>query len=99
MKNLKVIFMGTPDFSVPVLETLIKNCNVIGVVTQPDKEVGRKKEIKFSPIKEVALNNGIKVIQPIKIKNEHDEINCLVGKVAHYCFIAYFAHSLAPSKL
>ena len=45
MKNKNVVFMGTPDFSVPVLEMLIKNVNVIMVVTQPDKEVGRKKEL------------------------------------------------------
>ena len=70
MKNLKVVFMGTPDFSVPVLQGLIDNCNVIGVVTQPDKEVGRKKEIEFSPIKKLALANNIKVLQPEKIRTE-----------------------------
>ncbi len=74
MKNLKVIFMGTPEFCVPILESLIKECDVIAVVTKPDKEVGRKKEIVYSPIKKVALNNNIKVIQPIKIRNEYQEI-------------------------
>ena len=74
MKDLKVIFMGTPDFCVPILESLIINCNVIAVVTQPDKEVGRKKEIKFSPIKETALKHNIKVLQPIKIREEYEEI-------------------------
>lgn len=74
MKDLKIIFMGTPDFSVPVLEKLIENCNVIGVVTQPDKEVGRKKEVKPSPIKVTALNNNIKVFQPEKIRNDYKEI-------------------------
>ena len=74
MKDLKVVFMGTPDFSVPVLQGLIDNCNVIGVVTQPDKEVGRKKEIEFSPIKKLALKNNIKVLQPIKIRNEFQDV-------------------------
>ena len=74
LKNLKVVFMGTPDFCVPILESLIDNCNVIGVVTQPDKEVGRKKEIKFTPIKEVAIKHNIKVFQPIKIRKEYDDI-------------------------
>lgn len=74
MKDLKVIFMGTPEFCVPILESLIKECDVIAVVTKPDKEVGRKKEIIYSPIKKVALNNNIKVIQPIKIRNEYQEI-------------------------
>lgn len=74
MKNLKVLFMGTPDFSVNVLQGLIDNCCVVGVVTQPDKEVGRKREIKFSPVKELALKNDIKVFQPINIKKEYDEL-------------------------
>ena len=68
LKDLKIVFMGTPDFSVNVLEALINNCNVIGVVTQPDKIVGRKKELSFSPIKKIALKNNIKVFQPTKIK-------------------------------
>lgn len=74
MKDLKVIFMGTPDFCVPILKALSEKCNVIAVVTQPDKEVGRKKEIIYSPIKKTAINLGIKVLQPIKIKEEYKEI-------------------------
>lgn len=74
MKDLKVIFMGTPEFCVPILEALIINCNVIAVVTQPDKEVGRKKEIVFSPIKTLALKHDIKLLQPIKIKEDYEEI-------------------------
>lgn len=74
MKDLKVIFMGTPDFCVPILKALSEKCNVIAVVTQPDKEVGRKKEIIYSPIKKTAINLGIKVLQPVKIKEEYKEI-------------------------
>lgn len=74
MKDLKVIFLGTPEFSVPILNTLIDNCNVIGVVTQPDKEVGRKREIEFSPVKKVALEHNIKVFQPEKIRVEFQDI-------------------------
>lgn len=70
MKDLKVVFMGTPEYSVPVLQGLIENYNVVGVVTQPDKEVGRHKELTFSPIKKLALENNIKVVQPIKIRND-----------------------------
>lgn len=70
----KVIFMGTPDFAVPVLNTLIKLTDVVLVVTQPDKEVGRNHELSYSPIKKVALENNIKVFQPVKIKNELDEV-------------------------
>src|SRR5574344_91016 len=74
MSKLKIVFMGTPEFAVNILDGLIENYDVIGVVTQPDKEVGRKKEIKFSLIKEVALQHNIKVFQPIKIRNEYEDI-------------------------
>lgn len=74
MKNLKVIFMGTPDFSVNVLNSLIHNTNVIGVVTQPDKLVGRKQVLSQSAVKKVAIENNIKVLQPTKIKEEYQSI-------------------------
>ena len=69
---MRVIFMGTPLFSVPILEGLIENYDVIAVVTQPDKEVGRGHEVEASPIKKLALENNIKVVQPVKIRNEYD---------------------------
>ena len=74
MNKLKIVFMGTPEFSVEVLNKLIDNYDVIGVVTQPDKEVGRNHEIKFSPVKEVALKNDIRVFQPTNIKKEYQDI-------------------------
>ena len=70
----KIVFMGTPDFSVPVLQGLIDNYDVIGVVTQPDKEVGRKQELVYSPIKKLALEHGIKVLQPAKIRVEYQDV-------------------------
>ena len=74
MKELKVVFMGTPDFSVPVLKMLISNTNVIGVVTQPDKPVGRSGKISITPVKEVAQEYNIPVYQPYKIKEEYKDI-------------------------
>lgn len=74
MRNTKVIFMGTPDFAVPVLEGLLENTNVIMVVTQPDKEVGRHHELAPTPVKKVALEHNIPVYQPRKIRNEYEEI-------------------------
>ena len=71
---LKIVFMGTPTFSVPILEALIEKYDVIGVVTQPDKKVGRKQEIVYSPVKECALKHNIKVFQPVKIRTEYEEI-------------------------
>ena len=72
MKDLRVVFMGTPNFSVPVLQALIENCNVVGVVTQPDKEVGRHNVVEASPIKKLALQNNIKVVQPEKIRKDYE---------------------------
>lgn len=74
LKDLRVVFMGTPEFCVPILEFIINNYNCIGVVTQPDKQVGRKKEIIYSPIKEIALKHNVKVLQPVKIKSEYQDI-------------------------
>lgn len=71
---LKIVFMGTPEFSVPILEALIEKYDVIGVVTQPDKEVGRKRELKPSPVKECALRHNLKLFQPVKIRQEYQEI-------------------------
>lgn len=74
MKDKKVVFMGTPDFAVPVLEALIENTNVVLVVSQPDKNVGRHKELTETPIKKVALKYGIEVFQPIKIKEDYKRV-------------------------
>ena len=66
--------MGTPEFSVPVLEMLDENTNVVLVVTQPDKESGRGHEIKFSPVKKYAVEHNIEVYQPTKIRNDFEYI-------------------------
>lgn len=66
---MKVIFMGTPDFSVPCLEALIKTEEVVGVFTQPDKPKGRGYELTPPPVKVCAENNGIPVFQPTSMRN------------------------------
>jgi len=71
---MRIVFMGTPEFSVPILKNLIEKHDVILVVTQPDKPVGRKRILTPPPIKEVALEHGIEVFQPIKIRNEFQKI-------------------------
>jgi methionyl-tRNA formyltransferase len=71
MKDYRVVFMGTPEYSVPVLKGLIDNYNVVGVVTQPDKEAGRGHEVLYSPIKMLALENNIKVVQPVKVREDY----------------------------
>ena len=74
MKDLKVIFMGTPTFSVPILEALIENTNVILVVSQPDREKNRKGELLPTPTKMLAEKHNIEVYQPIKIRKEYEKI-------------------------
>lgn len=66
---MKVVFMGTPDFAVGTLKALIESKHeVIAVVTQPDKPKGRGKAVQFTPIKEVAVQAGITVLQPKKVR-------------------------------
>ncbi|MCX6743639.1 MAG: methionyl-tRNA formyltransferase, partial [Candidatus Parcubacteria bacterium] len=68
-KEIKVIFMGTPEFSAPILNALIEKYKVIAVVTQPDKKVGRKQIVTPSPIKKIAVANKIEVLQPAFLKD------------------------------
>ena len=85
MKDKRIIFMGTPDFAVPVLEKLIANYQVIMVVTQPDAFVGRKKELVYSPIKKLALNHQIPVFQPLKIRTDYQPITDLQPDIIITC--------------
>ncbi len=68
---MKIVFMGTPEFSVPILEALVRGGHqVIAVVTQPDKPKGRGKAVQVTPVKEKALKLGIPVYQPVKARDE-----------------------------
>jgi methionyl-tRNA formyltransferase len=70
-KELRIIFMGTPEFAVPSLEILVQNSyNVVAVVTAPDKPAGRGLKLKESPVKEAAVRLQIPVLQPEKLKSE-----------------------------
>lgn len=65
----KLVFMGTPAFSATVLEGLLtdESYKIVAVVTQPDRAVGRKKEIRITPVKEVALAHNLPIYQPEKL--------------------------------
>ncbi len=65
---MRVIFMGTPDFAVASLEALLREHEVLAVITQPDKPKGRGKKLAFSPVKEYALAHGLAVLQPERVK-------------------------------
>jgi methionyl-tRNA formyltransferase len=69
-KNLRIIFMGTPEFAVASLDALVKaGCNIIAVVTAPDKAAGRGMQLQQSAIKKYAVENKLKVLQPEKLKD------------------------------
>ena len=76
-RNLKIVFMGTPDFAVPILKTLHEEYGVKVVITQPDRKIGRHNELSSPPIKMFALENAILTLQPEKIGNIIDELKQL----------------------
>lgn len=93
---MKIVFMGTPEFSVPSLQSLIGNFDVACVFTQPDRPKGRGKKLAFSPVKEEALKHNIPVFQPEKIKKEMSYIEEL--KKLNPDFIIVVAYGQILSK-
>ena len=75
MKNLRIVYLGTPKFAKGLLEVLVENnYNVVGVISQPDKPVGRKHIIMPTPVKEYALEHNIPVYQPVKLREESNVV-------------------------
>ena len=70
-KNLRIVYMGTPDFAVEALCCLVEGgYNVVGVITMPDKPAGRGHKLQFSPVKQYALEHNLPLLQPEKLKDE-----------------------------
>lgn len=94
-----VVFMGTPQFAVPILESLIASpdYDVSAVVTQPDRRVGRKHKLTASPVKQTAVAHGIEVLQPEKI-NHSPEMDKLIAMKPDLMITAAFGQFL-PIKL
>lgn len=70
-KDIRIVYMGTPDFAVPTLDALVQGgYNVVGVITMPDKPAGRGHKVQFSPVKEYALEHDLPLLQPEKLKDE-----------------------------
>jgi len=97
-KKLKIVFMGTPDFSVPVLQGLIDNYDVKAVITQPDKPVGRNGKISMPPVKLCANENNILVIQLKSMRQQYQEvidldpdliITCAYGQILPKALLDY----------
>jgi len=98
MKDVRVVFMGTPDFSLEPLKVLIEKTNVVLVVTKPDALVGRKKILTPSPVKILAEENNIPVFTPSSIKKDYQTIidskpdiiiTCAYGKIIPKVLIDY----------
>lgn len=70
----RIVFMGTSDFAVTILQGLLEKYQVVGVVSQPDKKIGRKQIVTPTPVKKIAVAHNIKVLQPHNIREEYQEI-------------------------
>jgi methionyl-tRNA formyltransferase len=80
MEKLRIVFMGTPEFAVGILDAILKNkFEVVGVITAADKPAGRGQKIKYSAVKEYALTHALKILQPTNLKDEAflDELKSL----------------------
>lgn len=96
---MRIIYMGTPDFAVPTLEALIQSKHeVIAVITQPDKPKGRGKAMQFPPVKEKALEYGIPVYQPVKVR-EPSFIEQMKGWEPDAIIVAAFGQILPKTVL
>ena len=71
MEKLRIVFMGTPDFAVGILDTIYQNnYEIVGVITAPDKPAGRGQKVSMSAVKEYALEKGLRLLQPTNLKSE-----------------------------
>lgn len=96
---MRIIFMGTPEFSVPALEALVKaGHDVIAVVTQPDKPKGRGKEVQITPVKEKALEYQLPVYQPVKARDP-EFVKFLADLAPEAMVVAAFGQILPKSIL
>lgn len=96
MNKYRVIFCGTPEIAVSILKGLESlNVEIVGVITQPDKLIGRKKELSFSPVKSYSIEKGYKLLQPTKVIDVYDEIVALNADYLITCAFGQFI----PSKV
>lgn len=96
---MKIIFMGTPEFSVPSLKELDDEFSVELVVTQPDRKRGRGKKIIYSDVKKEALKRGIKVITPLKIREDKEAINILKDIKPDFIVVVAYGQILSEEIL
>jgi methionyl-tRNA formyltransferase len=99
MKNLRIIFMGTPEFAVPSLERLIDEFEVEAVLTQPDKPKGRGKKVAMSEVKEAALNHGLTVYQPVNLRKDEELIKILKDMAPDFIVVVAYGQILSKEVL
>ena len=98
MKSLRVVFMGTPDFAAPCLEALLAaGHEVAAVITQPDRPRGRGRKLSFSPVKACAVEHGLEVLQPEKIKTPEFE-QVLQELAPDVMVVVAFGQILSPAN-
>ena len=96
---MKIVFMGTPDFAVPSLKKIIETYGVECVFTQPDKPKGRGKKLATSPVKDIAVANNIKVIQPIKLRTDREAIDYLKDLKPDFIIVVAYGQILSQEVL
>lgn len=96
---MKIVFMGTPEFAVPSLKKIIDTYGVEAVFTQPDKQKGRGKKVMYSEVKEVAVQYGIPVYQPIKLRNDEECITYLKELKPDFIIVVAYGQILTKEIL
>jgi len=96
--NEKIVFMGSPEFAVPSLKKLVEECNVIGVVTQPDRPSGRGRVLTPPPVKTIALQYDLPLLQPERLKTD-DEIEVIRAWKPDLIVVAAFGQILRRNLL
>lgn len=102
MKDLRIVFMGTPEFAATILKKLIEsNYNVVGVITAPDRPAGRGRKIQMSAVKQYAESQGLQVLQPTNLKSETfvsqlKELNATLQIVVAFRMLPKVVWSMPP---
>ncbi len=96
---MNIVFMGTPDFSVPSLKRLIEEHNVTAVFTQPDRPKGRGKKVVFSPVKEEAIKYNIPVYQPVSLKKDTRSLGKLKEMKPDFIVVVAYGQILTKEVL
>jgi methionyl-tRNA formyltransferase len=96
---MKIIFMGTPEFSVPSLQSLINEFEVSAVFTQPDRPKGRGKNLAMSPVKQLAVSYNLPVYQPVKLRNNEEMIKKIKNLKPDFIVVVAFGQILTKEIL